>query len=55
MVYATCSILKSENEEQIKWFLDSTAGKNWSLLSEHRIWPHRHDFDGFYAAILKKS
>ncbi len=55
MVYATCSILKSENEDQIKWFLDSTAGKNWSLLSEHRIWPHLHDFDGFYAAVLKKS
>lgn len=55
MVYATCSILKSENEEQIKWFLNSTTGKKWSLLSEHRIWPHLHDFDGFYAAVLKKS
>lgn len=55
MVYATCSILKSENEEQIKWFLNSASGKNWSLLSEHRIWPHLHDFDGFYAAVLKKS
>lgn len=55
MVYATCSILKYENEEQIKWFLESPAGKNWSLISEHRIWPHIHDFDGFYAAVLKKS
>jgi 16S rRNA (cytosine967-C5)-methyltransferase len=55
MVYATCSILKRENEEQIKWFLNTTAGRNWSLLSEHRIWPHLHGFDGFYAAVLKKA
>ncbi|MBC7421508.1 MAG: class I SAM-dependent methyltransferase [Bdellovibrio sp.] len=55
MVYATCSILKRENEEQVKWFLGSAAGKNWSLVSEHRIWPHIHGFDGFYAAVLKKA
>ncbi len=54
MVYATCSILKCENEEQIKWFLNSAAGKKWTLISEHRIWPHIHGFDGFYAAVLKK-
>ena len=55
MVYATCSILKSENENQVNWFLNSVSGKKWSLLSEHRIWPHIHNFDGFYAAVLKKS
>ncbi len=55
MVYATCSILKSENEEQIQWFLKSAAGKNWVLLSETRIWPHKHNFDGFYAAVLEKN
>jgi 16S rRNA (cytosine967-C5)-methyltransferase len=55
MVYATCSILKRENEEQIQWFLNSTAGNKWSLLSEQRIWPHIHGFDGFYAAVLKKA
>ncbi|MCB0350683.1 MAG: RsmB/NOP family class I SAM-dependent RNA methyltransferase, partial [Bdellovibrionales bacterium] len=55
MVYATCSILKCENEEQVIWFLNTPAGKNWSLRSEHRIWPHIHGFDGFYAAVLKRS
>lgn len=55
MVYATCSILKCENEDQPKWFLTTPAGKKWSLLSEHRIWPHKHGFDGFYAAVLKKA
>lgn len=55
MVYATCSILKKENENQINWFLNSSAGKKWSLISEHRIWPHIHNFDGFYAAVMKKN
>lgn len=54
LVYATCSILKSENEDQIKNFLNSSDGKNWSLINELRIWPHIQGFDGFYAATLKK-
>lgn len=55
MVYATCSILKRENEEQVQSFLSSAVGEKWSLLSEHRIWPHIHGFDAFYAAVLKRS
>lgn len=55
MVYATCSILKCENEEQVQWFLQTPRGKRWTLLSEHRIWPHRHGFDGFYAAVFKRQ
>ncbi len=55
MVYATCSILRRENEEQVNWFLNCKTGKKWSLVSEHRIWPHVHGFDGFYAAVMKKS
>jgi 16S rRNA (cytosine967-C5)-methyltransferase len=55
MVYATCSILKKENEDQIKWFLNSVPGKDWTLISENRIWPHKHGFDGFYAAVMKKT
>lgn len=52
MLYATCSILKSENEDQIKWFLGSENGKNWELKKELRLWPHRDGYDGFYAALL---
>jgi 16S rRNA (cytosine967-C5)-methyltransferase len=55
MLYATCSILKRENEDQIQYFLKSDAGKNWSLLSEHRLWPHIHGFDGFYAAKMYRA
>jgi 16S rRNA (cytosine967-C5)-methyltransferase len=54
MVYATCSLLRRENEEQIQWFLNSPEGNKWSLLSENRISPNKNDFDGFYAAVLKK-
>lgn len=55
MVYATCSILHRENEDQVKWFLASPEGANWTLEKEERIWPHIHGFDGFYAAVLKKN
>ena len=55
MVYATCSILHRENEEQVQWFLNSDSGKNWVLQKEMRVWPHKHGYDGFYAAVLKKN
>jgi 16S rRNA (cytosine967-C5)-methyltransferase len=47
--------LHSENEEQVKWFLGTEAGKNWSLVKEMRVWPHIDKFDGFYAAVLEKK
>lgn len=53
MVYATCSILYSENEEQIKKFLKENT--NWQLVRELRVWPHHDGFDGFYAAVLSRQ
>ena len=55
MVYATCSILHRENEEQVKWFLETEAGKEWTLQKEMRVWPHKDHYDGFYAAVLAKN
>jgi len=55
MVYATCSILYKENEEQVKWFLQSEEGQNWTFKKELRLWPHKDQFDGFYAAVLEKK
>jgi 16S rRNA (cytosine967-C5)-methyltransferase len=55
MVYATCSILHRENEEQVQWFLNSDAGQGWRLEREFRAWPHLSDADGFYAARLVRG
>ncbi len=55
MVYATCSLLKSENEDQVQWFLNTDEGKKWSLKKETRQWPHKDQTDGFYAALLEKK
>ncbi len=55
MVYATCSLLKSENEDQVQWFLNTEEGKRWTLKKEIRQWPHKDQTDGFYAALLEKK
>lgn len=55
MVYATCSILHRENEEQVKWFLSTEEGQKWNLEKEMRLWPHTHGFDGFYGARLRRK
>ena len=55
LVYATCSILPSENEEQIKTFLASEAGKDFELLEERKVFAHENGFDGFYIARLLKK
>ncbi len=53
LVYATCSILPSENEMQVKEFLDSEAGSNFSLVKEEKILPSKSGYDGFYISLLK--
>ena len=55
LVYATCSILPSENEEQIKKFLASEAGKDFELLEERKVLAQESGFDGFYIARLLKK
>lgn len=55
MVYATCSVLPSENEEQLQRFLDSEAGKDWTLGSQQSYWPHREGFDGFFISVLERK
>lgn len=54
MVYATCSVLPSENQVQVQKFLSSTAGKNFKLLEEKSILPQDEGFDGFYMALLER-
>ncbi len=53
LVYATCSILPSENEKQVEKFLESNAGK-FELVAQDRCWPSE-GFDGFYMCRLKRQ
>ncbi|MCW3086235.1 MAG: hypothetical protein JWP12_3601 [Bacteroidetes bacterium] len=53
MVYATCSILPGEGEEQVKWFLNE-VGDRWNFAGEKRYLPDVHHADGFYMALLER-
>ncbi|MCG2418925.1 class I SAM-dependent methyltransferase [Aequorivita sp. F47161] len=55
LVYATCSILPSENEMQVKDFLKRDEGKDFTLFSEEKIMPSKSGFDGFYISLLQKK
>lgn len=55
LVYATCSILPQENAEQVKTFLASEAGLEFSLIKEQNLSPSQDGFDGFYIARMKRK
>lgn len=52
LVYATCSILPSENEDAVRKRVDEGG---FTLVDERRISPNAVGFDGFYAAALVKD
>lgn len=52
MVYSTCSVLPSENQNQVKQFLSAHGGK-FDLMEEHHAWPSE-GYDGFYMALIKR-
>ena len=51
LVYATCSVLPSENQQQVHRFLQSAAGQRFTLVEEHQIWA-TEGYDGFYMALI---
>jgi len=51
LVYSTCSILPSENREQVDGFLEKN--KNFEFVKEKSILPSE-GFDGFYMALIKR-
>lgn len=53
LVYATCSILPSENQEQVKIFLDSN--KNFTFVKDKKVLPSTSGYDGFYMALLERT
>jgi 16S rRNA (cytosine967-C5)-methyltransferase len=68
LVYATCSILREENEAVVDAFVVNTPGFKpiscAELLRAQRIsvdtgerlrlWPHVHNTDGFFAAAFER-
>ncbi|MBP6576555.1 MAG: methyltransferase domain-containing protein [Chryseobacterium sp.] len=52
MIYATCSILPSENNEQVKLFLSNNP--DFTLVKDQKIMPSE-GYDGFYMALIKRN
>lgn len=55
LVYATCSVLPSENQEQIKHFLEGDTGKSFTFVKDSKILASESGFDGFYMALLERK
>ncbi|CAI8320962.1 MAG: Ribosomal RNA small subunit methyltransferase B [Flavobacterium sp. SCGC AAA160-P02] len=55
LVYATCSVLPSENQLQIEKFLISKEGKEFTLVKQNKVLAHTSGYDGFYMAQLEKK
>lgn len=65
LLYATCTLLRRENEDVVDWFI----GKDNSFTPEPfalpgpigqtggmvTLWPHRHGTDGFFIAKLRRK
>ena len=52
LLYATCSVLKRENSDQIESFI--AGNPSWSCLNSTQFLPSNQG-DGFYYAVLKKD
>lgn len=52
LVYATCSILPSENELQVQHFLSENP--HFKFIAERKVSPAVDGFDGFYMARLER-
>jgi len=68
LVYSTCTLTREENDEVVRGFLATRS--RWRIAAREeapdslrelvdeggalRIWPHRHDMDGFFAVRLIK-
>lgn len=54
LVYATCSVLPSENEKQVEKFLATDFGKNFKMIKDEKVLAHQSGFDGFYMCLMER-
>ncbi|MEC5395649.1 RsmB/NOP family class I SAM-dependent RNA methyltransferase [Bergeyella sp. RCAD1439] len=52
MIYATCSILPSENGKQVQTFLENNP--DFALIKDQNIMPSE-GYDGFYMALIERK
>jgi 16S rRNA (cytosine967-C5)-methyltransferase len=64
LVYATCSVLKRENDQQIQRFLEQHTDAvaeipavKWGVAGScgRQVMPGEAQMDGFYYAVLRKT
>jgi len=55
LVYATCSVLPSENQEQVEKFLKTEIGQQFTFIQDRRMLASESGFDGFYMALLERK
>ena len=55
LVYATCSVLPSVNQEQVARFLTTDIGKQFNFIKDQKILASESGFDGFYMALLERK
>ena len=49
LVYATCSVLSCENQDQIDWFM--AQNPTWQVETQKQLFPTAQG-DGFFASVL---
>ena len=68
-MYATCSLLREENEQIVEQFLErnpmfvltpahavlQSQGIELDTGAYFRVFPHTHAMDGFFAAVMERS
>ncbi|USB35100.1 RsmB/NOP family class I SAM-dependent RNA methyltransferase [Paenibacillus sp. YPG26] len=53
LAYSTCTFNRTENEETIARLVD--AYPFMRLVAEKRVWPHLHEGEGHYVALLQRK